>query len=396
MKVKNPKLWGRRLAALAGILFMLAIIVFFCLGIDTETSKLYFDYQMLPRCVPYVLLYVVLAWWLFPRYVRTNRIKAYVLFSLGVIVCISVVWSFFIRPHLPSTDVENQNSRENETVIYLDDPGQKKFMEWIDAESLCADCVLDSCRNYSNNLIEEEHQRYAAYGKVWSFIFCFILCFVVFLVFSTIHLLYHAIESERERRELAAERAATELMLLKYQLNPHFLMNTLNNIHALIEIDADKAQESVRLLSKMTRYMLDEMSNERVELSKDVEFMSTYFALMRERFIDDVDIQFNVPDPVPHVSVAPAIFINLAENAFKHGASYQERSYIHFNLSVSDDMICCVVANSKPKSPRTVQSTGYGLEGLRKRLDLLYPNSYSYQVEDAESQYLVTLKIPVK
>ena len=106
-----------------------------------------------------------------------------------------------------------------------------------------------------------------------------------------------------------------ELNLLKYQLNPHFLMNTLNNIHALIEEDKESAQDALRLLSKFLRYMYYDNSHERVPLSKDIDALRSYFELMRLRFLDTVDIQFIVPNELPDVRVAPNLFVNLAENA---------------------------------------------------------------------------------
>jgi LytS/YehU family sensor histidine kinase len=204
------------------------------------------------------------------------------------------------------------------------------------------------------------------------------------------------IETENERREAEKLKIEAEHKLLKYQLNPHFLMNTLNNIHAQIDIDSEAAQESVRLLSKMMRYMLYEANHDRVPLAKEVDFLSNYFEMMRKRYIDTVSIELIVPKEIPNISIPPVLFINLAENAFKHGITYDSDSFLRFELKVEKDRIICHSVNSKIKNKADIQeSYGFGIDSLRKRLDLLYANKYIYDIQDTENTYTVNLIIPI-
>ena len=231
--------------------------------------------------------------------------------------------------------------------------------------------------------------------SVLRWIVCFLMCLTVFFTITSNNMFAFSFKIERERENMSRTKLQLELNLLKYQLNPHFLMNTLNNIHALIEENAEDAQEAVRLLSKIMRYMYYDVSKERVDLSKDVETLNAYFKLMKLRFVDDVDLQFDVPEELHDEKVAPALFINLVENAVKHGISYGHFSFVHFSLEVHDAKVCCRVRNSRFVR-KTVESTGFGLENLKKRLDLLYPRQYEYNVEDTEKEYFVELIIPAQ
>ena len=231
--------------------------------------------------------------------------------------------------------------------------------------------------------------------SVLRWIVCFLMCLTVFFTITSNNMFAFSFKIERERENMSRTKLQLELNLLKYQLNPHFLMNTLNNIHALIDENTEDAQEAVRLLSKIMRYMYYEASKERVDISKDVEMLHAYFKLMKLRFVDDVDLQFDVPDELHGEKVAPALFVNLVENAIKHGISYGHPSFVHFSLEVNDAKVCCQVRNSKFDNNR-VESTGCGLEILKKRLELLYPGQYEYKVEDTENEYFVKLTIPGK
>ena len=218
----------------------------------------------------------------------------------------------------------------------------------------------------------------------------------IFAIVTAVHFTFQMIETENERREAEKLRIEAEHKLLKYQLNPHFLMNTLNNIHAQIDLDSEAAQESVRLLSKMMRYMLYETNQDKVSFSKEVEFLSNYFEMMRRRYIDAVSIEFIVPQEIPSINVPPALFINLAENAFKHGVTYNANSYVKFELAANDQNVTCRVENSKIKNRADIQeSFGFGVDSLRKRLDLLYGKNYTYDIHETDNEYNVLLIIPI-
>ena len=214
---------------------------------------------------------------------------------------------------------------------------------------------------------------------------------------SMIKLYYRTIATEQRMSILERQNIETQMQYLKYQINPHFLMNTLNNIHALIDFDKDNARKSVMVLSRMMRHVLYDSGEKNTSLDKEVEFIENYIEMMRIRFIDDVEIVFNHPalDQCRRVELPPLLIIVLVENAFKHGISYNKKSYIHTDISIDDKELTCVVTNSRHYSPSTEHS-GIGLNNITKRLDLLFGNSYLLDINDKDpNHYIVKLVIPI-
>ena len=176
-------------------------------------------------------------------------------------------------------------------------------------------------------------------------------------------------------------------------------MNTLNNIHALIDIDAKAAQETVIELSKMMRYVLYDSERPDINLSQDLEFIDNYIKLMRIRYTDNVDVRVNVQSPMPtNAKVPPLVFIVLVENAFKHGVSYKKHSYVYIDVKFTNERITIRVENSRlEKSPSDKKASGMGLENVRKRLTLLFGDNYKLKINDSKSEsYCAELTIPLK
>lgn len=193
------------------------------------------------------------------------------------------------------------------------------------------------------------------------------------------------VESEKQKTD-------AELKNLKNQLNPHFLLNTLNNIYALIDFNQEKAQESVQELSKMLRYMLYEDQSDFVSLEKEFEFIRNYVSLMKIRLPENVSVQLSLEEEKDsHIKIAPFIFISLIENAFKHGVSSQEESFIQVAIKgKTNGKVSCEISNSYfPKAAEDKSGHGIGLEQVQKRLDLLYPNQYEWMkgVKDSNVYY---------
>ena len=188
-------------------------------------------------------------------------------------------------------------------------------------------------------------------------------------------------EAETARREAEKSRTEAELKNLRNQLNPHFLLNTLNNIYALIAFDSDKAQQAVQELSKLLRYVLYDNQQTYVPLCKEVDFIRNYIELMRIRLSGSVEVttRFTI-QPDSQTEIAPLIFISLIENAFKHGISPTESSFIHVELTETAQRIECKIVNSyHPKNETDKSGSGIGLEQVSKRLELLYPGRYDWQ-----------------
>lgn len=203
---------------------------------------------------------------------------------------------------------------------------------------------------------------------------------------------------QAEQKMVAMERHAlqAEMDYLKYQINPHFFMNTLNNIHAMIDIDSEAAKEIVIELSKMMRYVLYDSEKQQTNLEQEVQFTENYVELMRVRYPSDVDVRFDVQRPLPvDAKVPPLLPIVFVENAFKHGVSYNRPSFVHIRLHCEDGNAVCEVRNSRHKNMQ-VEKGGVGLENVRKRLDLLFGKDYELLTDDSrEDEYSVKLTIPM-
>ena len=194
-------------------------------------------------------------------------------------------------------------------------------------------------------------------------------------------------------RELEAENTRQRLESLRYQINPHFFMNTLNNIHALVDIDPEQAKETILELSKMMRFVLYEGNKQGVPLSRELDFIRHYMALMQLRYTDKVRISLHLPDEVPDRQIPPLILVTFIENAFKHGVSYQHDSFVEVKVSVAHNELLFTCHNSKADKPNE-EKGGVGLSNVRKRLNLLYGNSYALRIHNAED-YSVELNIPL-
>lgn len=188
-------------------------------------------------------------------------------------------------------------------------------------------------------------------------------------------------ETEIARREAEKSRTEAELRNLHNQLNPHFLLNTLNNIYALIAFDSDKAQVAVKDLSRLLRYVLYDNQHEKVPLVREVEFIRDYISLMRIRLSRSSSLVTEICiSPDSHRMIAPLIFISLIENAFKHGISTTGNSHIKIVLAETDDAVVCDITNScHPKDSSDRSGSGVGLEQVRKRLDLSYSGKYIWE-----------------
>lgn len=210
----------------------------------------------------------------------------------------------------------------------------------------------------------------------------------------TIKLFIKSLRDEEILKDLEHQKLESELQYLKYQLNPHFFMNTLNNIHALIDIDSRKAKTSIIELSKLMRYVLYESNKDYIELTKEIIFLQNYIELMRLRFTESLNIQTDFPLIVPEVKIPPLLLISLLENAFKHGVSYREASFIHICLKIDDGSLIFKCSNSKHRTKKD-EHHGVGLENVKKRLQLLFGNNYTYTVNENENEYNVSLNIPL-
>ena len=202
---------------------------------------------------------------------------------------------------------------------------------------------------------------------------------------------------EEARREAERSRTEAELTNLRNQLNPHFLLNTLNNIYALIAFDTDKAQHAVEELSRLLRHVLYDNQQSFVPLYKEVEFMNNYVELMRIRVTDHVHIDTHIDiAPDDATPIAPLIFISLVENAFKHGIAPNGSGRIAIEMSQHDgDITCCITNSNHPKRGNDKSGSGIGLEQVGKRLELMYPGRYTWERGTTDDKTMYFSKIVI-
>lgn len=187
-------------------------------------------------------------------------------------------------------------------------------------------------------------------------------------------------QSENGRREAETARTEAELKNLRSQINPHFILNTLNNIYALTAFNTEKAQYAIQELSKMLRHILYDNQQPYVNLTEEIKFIRNYVNLMKIRLTDNVNVEmnFNIPENCI-VKVAPLIFISLIENAFKHGISPTKPSFINILISTDGKELICDIKNSNfPKESADCSGHGIGLKQVEKRLELSYHDNYEW------------------
>ena len=204
---------------------------------------------------------------------------------------------------------------------------------------------------------------------------------------------FHNEEEKKHLAKLKEQSLKQELDYLRYQVNPHFIMNTLNNIHALVDIDPEQAKDSIVDMSRMMRYLLYESDKPYVTLHQAVIFLKKYLNLLKLRYSDNVTINLTVPDDNHEdILLAPLVFIPFVENAFKHGVSIDKPSVIDISISKEGDRLLFHCHNTKSNAKH--EFGGVGLNNVTKRLELIYGSDYSLDIKDKEDTYDVLLNLP--
>ena len=222
----------------------------------------------------------------------------------------------------------------------------------------------------------------------------------LFLVVSgfslSIDLTFELFRQVIARKEVEEARDKAELSLYKAQINPHFFMNMLNNIHALVDIDPQRAKKVIIELSKLMRHTLYDAENQRVSLESEIAFVSNYISIMRMRYPEDiVCINMELPEhPSPETRIPPLLFMPLLENAFKHGVSYVNDTAIDVKINEYEDNVSFFCRNTKPPASGSCSKGGLGLDNVRRRLNLLYGSDSYLTINDEIDSYSVSLTIP--
>ena len=239
----------------------------------------------------------------------------------------------------------------------------------------------------------EPHGR-PPYRQIHLFNYAFTSIFLVFFSLG-LRMIERNDSIEKRQKELEKEKLNSELAFLKSQISPHFFFNTLNNIYSLIGINTEDAQNAVLKLSKLMRYLLYDSEQGLSELSSEIDFMNNYIDLMRLRMSDKVKLNVDFPSKYENTAIPPLLFIPFIENAFKHGISYREKSFIDIAMEVGKEWITFTCRNSivKAADETGTNRSGIGLENVSKRLNLLFPGSHELIIDKSNVVFHVILKI---
>jgi len=307
----------------------------------------------------YGLIFYINYLWLVPRYFLANRKPIYFLLAF-VVIMILYFFSGYINSH------------------YIHDPAREKAM----AEMI-------------EKLGDKRSHRRPPFRELQVYFFTLISILVTGFSLGLKVLERHSV-TEKRQKELEKEKLNSELAFLKNQVSPHFFFNTLNNIYSLIEISKDDAQEAVLKLSKLMRYLLYESEQGKTLLSHEVDFMKNYIDLMKLRLSSKVELKIDFPDKLTEHHIPPLLFVPFIENAFKHGISYREKSFVHIALTSENDKItfqCSNSLNSKSEKTHSENHSGIGLENVKKRLNLLFPGSHTLKIDTSGNSFDVLLEI---
>lgn len=200
-------------------------------------------------------------------------------------------------------------------------------------------------------------------------------------------------EESQKSSELEQTNLKAELNYLKKQINPHFLFNSLNNIYIMSKEKSDKTPETILQISDLMRYQTYDAAKEKVKLSKEIEFLDNYLKLEQIRR-DNLEIKSSVVGNVDTVLIEPLIFLPFVENACKYSAKTDgTNEEIHINWTKDDTHLNFRIDNEKGHIPQRKENSGFGLDNVKKRLELLYPNKHKLNITESDSLYSIDLII---
>ena len=203
---------------------------------------------------------------------------------------------------------------------------------------------------------------------------------------------------QKESQQLATAKASAELQLLKAQVHPHFLFNTLNNIYSFTLDASPKAQEMVKKLSGLLHYIIQECNQPTVPLEKELKMIKDYMGLEKVRYGEQMDMQIDIRGNYSGKMIAPLLLIPFVENSFKHGTSKMlSRPWVNLNIIVENDIFYFLLTNSKPEEYfNPAHHGGIGLSNVLKRLQILYPGYHELKMTEEPEHYTVLLEINLR
>lgn len=270
---------------------------------------------------------------------------------------------------------------------------REKFLQFIFAALLwvIAGVAINYCYRIYIHIPAQESMHFSSIVRGGWQMTSFVLLIVHGTNVAILKLFKYWFKKQQAWLQAEKEKVTAELQLLKAQVHPHFLFNTLNNIYSFSLENSPKTPELVLKLSSLLSYMLYDCRAERVLLEKEIEVMKNYTDLEKERYGNKIDISWNIEGDIKDKYVSPLLLLPFLENAFKHGTSEQlEKPWLSFDLAAIGETIKCKIVNSKNELV-TVTEKGIGIENVKKRLALLYPGKYELKISDEKNFFVVSL-----
>jgi hypothetical protein len=345
------------------------------------------------RVIPFLIVFLVNNFLLLRKFLFTGRTVLYISSLILVVVAVSISFQV-LNPVLHKNDPKVLEER------ILQDPqyGREEMNPGKPSPFNNNIPVGPEVFNPGNDRTMPENPRFTGvHPSLFVLINTLIISFLIAGFNTAIAVTSRWFTEEQARKEIEREHMQSELAFLQNQVSPHFFMNTLNNIHSLIEADQKLAQNAVIKLSEMMRYLLYESGRGTTTLSKEIEFLRSYVKLMQLRVDESVKVSFDLPDDFDNVSLPPLLFISFIENAFKHGVSYREPSSLAFKMTQAPGSLEFMAVNTVSTyryENSMVHHGGIGLGNIKKRLNLLYGDKYKLNIESNDNEFKVLLIIP--
>ena len=242
--------------------------------------------------------------------------------------------------------------------------------------------------------VQEHVRRPSNRSFGFRMIFPLVSSLMVFGISTSLRTINEYQKKEKVQKETENEKLNSELAFLKSQINPHFLFNTLNNLYSLAHSRSEKTANAIIKLSELMRYMLEDTAGKKVQLYKELEYIKNYLELQRLRLDESVKVELIIEGDFHNKNIEPLLLIPFIENAFKHGISYLDNSFIRIELISNDSQLILKVENSiSTHKADKDEVSGIGLTNVRKRLELLYPSTHQLQINPSETKYFVKLTI---
>lgn len=291
-------------------------------------------------------LFVINRWILVPKYLLRKKYLIYLTFVLGLVAVLSTFYYYYdeVLHKKPVRKFNTENNRPDPIPPYANLLMYSFLIVGVDSGLL--------------------------FSKMWH-------------------------QNEEKKQLLENENTKMQLDILRNQISPHFFMNTLNNIYALVDIDSRIAKDSVMKLSKLMRYILYENENGSVSISKEFEFIKSYIDLMKLRSVENSTVQLILPEEYQDVRIPSMIFISYIENAFKYGMSYQNKSFINIVFEIRENRLLFNCFNTINSDYKKEHKGGLGMKNNENRLKMLFNRDYDLNVNITDKICAVSLTIPL-